>query len=221
MRRSWLCVVVFFACQCSLPCQSSAQDFPYAEVFVGYSYLHIDLRGVTATSLTNQCATANGGVCPYTFQVHPGFNGWNFAPQFNFTRWLGVKAQISGQYGTVVTAEQNSTPVPIPKQHAYDMLFGAVVSHRAPRYTLFAHALIGGENFGIAESQINSVNLAIFPGISETDTAFSFGGGVDLKVWKHLAIRAGQLDFHIVAATGGRENDFRYSGGIVFSLGGN
>lgn len=221
MRQSWILALALLACECFVPYDATGQDFPYFEVSVGYSYLHIDTRGVSATSLTNQCAAANGGVCPYTFQVHPGFSGFNLAPQFNFTKWLGLKAQISGQYGTVVHAQQGSTPVPIPKQHAYDLMGGAVVSHRTRRYTLFAHALIGGENFGLAQSQINPANLAMFPGISETDTAFTFGGGVDLKLWKHFAIRAGQLDYHTVAATGGQQNDFRYAGGIVFSLGGN
>jgi len=55
----------------------------------------------------------------------------------------------------------------------------------------------------------------------ETDFAFALGGGPDLKVSKHFAVRVGQFDYEFVNSSGGgHQNDFRYSGGVVFALGG-
>src|SRR5208282_5567377 len=61
------------------------QDFPRAEVFGGYSYLHIDTQGITGSSLDAECnALFGAGACPPgTFQVHNAFNGWNAAVQVN------------------------------------------------------------------------------------------------------------------------------------------
>lgn len=218
----WPCSFVIF-CACFLPRSAVAQQFPVVEVFAGYSYLHNDTQGASAASLTSQCAAAFGGTCPLIFQLHPGFHGWNLVPQFNFTRWLGIKLQIAGEYGSVVNAKFNTTPsiaYPIPKQHACDFLFGPVVSWRKPRYTLFAHGLFGTENFGIASSQINPVSFSEFPRISSSDTAFAVGGGADVRVWKYFGIRAGELDYQFVNTSNySHLNDWRYSAGIVVSLG--
>ncbi len=210
-------------CACVLPYAADAQQVPAVEVFAGYSYLHNDTQGTSTASLMNQCTAAFGGVCPLSFQVRPGFQGWSLVPQFNFTRWLGIKLRIAGQYGSVVNAKYGSNPTityPIPKQHAYDVLFGPVVSRRSHRYTLFAHGLFGMENFGIASSQINAVSLSEFPRISTSDTAFAVGGGADVRVWKYFGIRAGELDYQFVNNSNySHFNDWRYSAGIVVSLG--
>lgn len=210
-------------CACFLPGSAEAQQFPAVEVFAGYSYLHNDTQGASAASLTSQCAAALGGTCPLIYQLRPGFHGWSLVPQFNFARWLGIKLQIAGQYGSVVNAKYKSNPsvaYPIPKQHAYDVLFGPVVSWRKPRYTLFAHGLFGMENFGIATSQINSLSLSEFPRISSSDTAFAVGGGADVRIWKYFGIRAGEFDYQFVNTSNySHLNDWRYSAGIVVSLG--
>jgi len=192
-----------------------------AEVSVGYSYLHIDTGGGSPALVGQNCATAYGGVCPLMFQYTSGFNGWKLEPQFNFTRWLGFKAQVSGQYGSVVKATQGGTSVAINRQSAYDSLFGGVITRRAAKYNLFAHALIGFESFSLPKSNITPVSAALFPNLSETNAAFVFGGGCDLRVSKYLAIRPGQFDYQYVSAIAGKhQNDFRYSGGIVVRLGG-
>lgn len=221
MRLSHRCVsagvIVFFLCLFS-----PAQEFPRTEIFGGYSYLHVDTQGVTGQSLTNQCNIASGGACPVTFEVHPGFNGWNIAPQLNLTNWFGVKAQFAGQYGHIVTVKSNSTlplpPFSIPGQHIYDFLFGPVLSHRSDKYRVFVHGLLGGQHVGLNSSSIGGVTA--FGDTSETNLAFALGGGVDLRASKHFAIRLGQFDYEFVKTSGQHQNDFRYSGGVVFAFGG-
>ncbi len=59
------------------------------------------------------------------------------------------------------------------------------------------------------------------PPNSETDFAFVLGGGLDVKVSKHFAIRAGQFDYELVNSSGGgHQNYFRFSAGVGFGFGG-
>jgi hypothetical protein len=223
MRR--LCSGVFLlALTVFLSTLTSAQDFPKAEAFGGYSYLHVDTQGVSGSSLTNQCNIAFGGACPVTFQIHPGFNGWSIALQANLNRWFGVKAQIAGQHGNIITIKVNSTlPIPaisIPKQHVYDFLFGPVVSHRSEKYTAFVHGLVGAQHVGISENIAVGGIGGFSAATSETDFAFALGGGLDLRASHHFAIRVAQFDYELVNTSGKHQNDFRYSGGIVFGFGG-
>jgi hypothetical protein len=202
---------------------ASGQDFPRAEVFGGYSYLHFDTQGITTSTLNNECNIIFGGTCPATFAVHPGFNGWNIAPQVNLTRWFGVKAQVAGQYGNIISIKFNTTPpvtpFSIPGQHIYDFLFGPVISQREASYTAFVHGLFGAEHVGV------NGNLAgggfSFAGPSETDFAFALGGGLDVKAARYFAIRVGQFDYQFVNSSGsGHQNDFRFSAGVVFRFAG-
>jgi hypothetical protein len=221
MRRMCICLLYVSAFVIFLALFASGQDFPKAEVFGGYSYLHIDTQGITTASLNNQCTIVFSGTCPVTFQIHPGFNGWNIAPQVNLNRWFGVKAQIAGQYGNVLTGKYNTgSSFFVPGQHIYDFLFGPVVSHRGEKYTVFAHGLLGGQHVGIAPIYSTSGFGTLTPP-SETDFAVALGGGLDLKVAKHFAIRAGQFDYEFVNSSGGgHQNDFRFSAGVVFGFGG-
>jgi len=203
---------------------ASGQEFPKGEVFGGYSYLHVDTQGITTASLNNQCNISFGGTCPFTFQVHPGVNGWNVAPQVNLNRWVGIKAQIAGQYGNIASIKFNSvlpiTPFSIPDQHIYDFLFGPVISHRADKYTAFFHGLLGAQHIGFS-GNIPVGAFGSLSGPSETDFAFALGGGLDVRVSKHFAVRAGQFDYEFVNSSGGgHQNDFRFSAGAVFRLGG-
>ena len=73
MHHVWVFLLFCFAVSAF-----AQQDNPRAEVFGGYSYLHIDTQGVTGASLDTVCNNLLGaGFCPAgTFQVHPDFNGW-------------------------------------------------------------------------------------------------------------------------------------------------
>lgn len=224
MRR--LCVFlsrVFFPA-IVLSLFASGQDFPKAEVFGGYSYLHVDTQGTTAASLTNTCNIISGGTCPITLSVHPGFDGWNVAPQWNLNRWFGVKAQIAGQYGNLLTVKFNNPPpiaiFTLPGQHIYDFLFGPVISHRTDKYTVFGHGLLGVQHIGLS-GNVAVPGIGAFTTASETDFAFALGGGLDVKASKHFAIRVGQFDYQFVNTSGsGHQNDYRFSTGVVFGFGG-
>lgn len=213
------------------------QDFPRAEVFGGYSYLHIDTQGVTGSSLDAECnALFGAGTCPPgTFQVHSGFNGWNAAAQVNANRLWGVKADFSGHYSTPVTLSSSAiaylnsigvTGLP-PKANSFSYLFGPVVSQRFSKYTVFGHALFGANRIAVnTHIGVNQLQLPAFT-ISNTALGMAFGGGVDVRVARHFAVR-GQVDYlytghdftDLLPGIAAHQNNVRASAGILYSFGG-
>jgi len=228
MRRSFIWV---FLCVVLVPPLASAQDYPKAEIFGGYSYLHIDTNGASSSSLNQLCNTVTVGNCPFIFQLHRGFNGWNAAGQFNLSSWFGITADISGHYGTLVTAKTTSASFQginladfsLPKQSNYDFLFGPVFSYRKPRYKPFAHALLGDEHISFGSVQLPS-NLGTFPASpSNNYFVFSLGGGVDVKLSPRFLVRAAEFDYQRVTSSfGGKDyqNNLRFSVGLVALFGG-
>ena len=115
-------------------------------------------------------------------------------------------------------------------QHLNNYLFGPTITASAGRSSLFAHAL-----FGEARSSLGAgVGIPSIGGISTGITsanafAMAFGGGVDIGLTRHLAIRAIQVDYlrtqfnatdalttGLSSSLGNRQNSFRFSTGVVF-----
>lgn len=196
--------LVILAAVVLLPLVLMAQNAPKAEVFGGYSYLR------------------NSG---------NSFNGWEAQGTANLTPYFGITADVSGNYHTA-TAFAPITGVAVSAdQRLYNFLIGPTVTARFNKLSVFGHGL-----FGAAHSSLGAgITLPIIGGVSTGLTsanafAMALGGGVDIGVTPHFAIRAGQFDylytrFDAVDAltTGllsnslsGHQNSFRYSAGIVF-----
>jgi|CZKR01.1.fsa_nt_gi opacity protein-like surface antigen len=233
MRHVYACLLL-----CSALSAFAQQDVPKAEVFGGYSYLHIDTEGVTGSTLDTDCNSLLGaGTCPPgSFGVHPSANGWNASAQLNATRFLGIKADFSGHYNTPVTispqitnslTQLGITGLP-PKATSYSYLFGPVIFQSKGRYKPFAHALFGQNSIGTNLSNVKVGGIGI-PGLTVSDTAFAmaFGGGVDVKLSGRIALRAGQVDYLYtkhdfssgVPGVASHQNNLRASVGIVFQFG--
>lgn len=184
------------------PRPAVTDEGPRATIFGGYSYLRNNSNG---------------------------FNGWEGQGTFNFTHYLGVTADVSGDYRTPASFSALGLSVSA-HQHLYTYLFGPTVTANLGRSAVFAHAL-----FGQAHSSLGAgVNIPIIGGISTgltsaTAFAMAFGGGVDIGLTRHLAIRAAQVDYlrtqfsatdalttGLSSSLSDRQNSFRYSAGIVF-----
>lgn len=231
--------VCIYLLLCSALSAAAQEALPKAEVFGGYSYLHIDTERITGSTLDTGCNNIFGpGTCPPgSFGVHPSANGWNASAQYNATRFFGIKADFSGHYNTPVTissqianslAQLGVTGLP-PKAHSYSYLFGPVVFQSKGRYEPFAHALFGQNSIGTNLSNVKVNGIGI-PGLTVSDTAFAmaFGGGVDIRINERVAMRAGEVDYlytkHDFSAgnpsVASHQNNLRASVGIVFQLGG-
>ena len=188
--------------QNGVPSTPLGEESPRTTIFGGYSYLRNNSNG---------------------------FNGWEGQGTFNFTRYLGVTADVSGDYRTPASFSVLGVSASA-NQHLYTYLFGPTVTANFGRSAVFAHAL-----FGQAHSSLGAgVNIPIIGGVSTGITsanafAMAFGGGLDMGVSRHLSIRAAQVDYlrtqfsamdalatGLSSSLNNSQNSFRYSAGVVF-----
>jgi hypothetical protein len=185
--------------------------------------------GARVAGVENENRVTVFGGYSYLRNAGNGFSGFDGQGTFNFNRYLGVTADISGASltpfsGSVLGISGSA------QQRIYNYLFGPTVTANVGRSAFFAHAL-----FGEAHSSLGAgVNIPIIGGISTGLTnanafAMAFGGGVDIGLTRHLAIRAAQVDYlrtqfsasdalltGLSSSLGNRQNSMRYSAGIVF-----
>jgi len=126
-------------------------------------------------------------------------NGWDTAVTGNLNNWFGIAADFSGAYKSQNGASFNN----------YTYTFGPVVSWRHNEtFTPFAHFLAGGFRASAA-----------FGGLSGSDNGFAmmFGGGVDVKATRRVAVRAIQFDWLSLHSNGSSDNNnMRISTGLLF-----
>jgi outer membrane protein OmpA-like peptidoglycan-associated protein len=183
---------------------------PKVELFVGYSYL----RAVPAPAAGNRLMWMNGG---------------STSLAFNLNRYLGIvgdfgaytNSEMRFQGGYVGTVDVDNANVA-----AYSYLFGPRLSFRNyGRVTPFVQALFGGMHANEVILANCTFSCTLLP--SEDTFAWTAGGGLDVRVRHHFAIRLIQAEYLMTRfqdySTGltASQNDMRLSSGIVFRLGGN
>ena len=137
-------------------------------------------------------------------------NGFNINAAYNFHPNFGVVFDFAGHFG--------NESIPNPSGTGPSFLDIGVDNYTymgGPRYTFrnferftpFAHALFGVQN-------TRSI------GASETNFAWALGGGFDINISDHFAVRPVQVEYLGVnfddTVNFGATNNFRYSGGVVF-----
>lgn len=157
------------------------------------------------------------------------YNGWDAQGTFNLTRNFGVTADFSGTSRQVAGVSFLGFSAG-SQQHIYNFLFGPTATAYFGKSSVFGHAL-----FGAARSSLGAgVTIPIIGGLSAplnsaNGFAMAFGGGVDIGLTRHFAIRPAQIDFvrtnfsavdalasGLSTGTGNSQNSFRYSAGIVW-----
>ena len=169
-----------------------AQDStPKVQVFGGYSFMRTGTGGLSASTLDVDLHQY-----PNTFGIGSNFNGWSAEAQYNFDRWIGIVADIGGEYGTPFTAKAQGVSG-LPTMTEYAFLAGPVVSYRTKsRFTPYVHALFGWDRASLAASTITGTSSPVTSSAS-TYTSFAtvFGGGVDYKLSRRFALRLAQVDY--------------------------
>jgi hypothetical protein len=175
------------------------------ELFGAYSYLRFSptITGVGARS----------------------FNGGGGGAQLNFLKILAIKGEFMGYGSTTFTATfqgKNYTA----NGNMFTYLFGPVVRIPIWKVRPFGEALFGGSNTNGYVNLENAINNG-GGSISKTPTQHPFtmalGGGLDIAVSPHLAIRPGEFDYVLSRYTNpltstNNQNNFRYVGGVVFTF---
>jgi hypothetical protein len=121
---------------------------------------------------------------------------------YNVKNWLAILGDVSGVWATNATSQGAAIPY----------LFGPRVRVRRGVVTPFVQLLVGGV---VTSSGIEQIGW-------QNHFAMTAGGGIDVKVSKHFSIRPAQAEYFLTKIPDGlnnRQNNFRFSAGVVFRFG--
>lgn len=184
-----------------------SSDTPRVELFGGYSFWR-----AAPISAGNRIAWTHGG---------------SASAAYNLNDWLGLVADFAGFRVTRFGPSGTPTGGIVPASgNVFSYLAGPRFSYRKfDRITPFAQVLFGGAH--ASQVTLSGCAAVCTPLSSENAFAMTAGGGLDLKVSRHLAIRVVQAEYLLTrfaddsANTGERivQNNVRLSTGIVFRFG--
>jgi hypothetical protein len=124
---------------------------------------------------------------------HNGVSG-SVAYNLKSFDWLGIVGDFGGYHASPAGVSTNT----------YTYLFGPRLTlHNPTKFSPFGQALLGGSRITIGSG-----------GPSFNQLAYSVGGGVDIGLLPHLALRP-QIDYIGLNTTGSRTNTTRISAGLV------
>jgi outer membrane immunogenic protein len=138
------------------------------------------------------------------------FNGGSGSVTVNATPWLG----FTGDFGVYHHSDTDLS------NNNFTYLFGPQFTYRGNEHVNpFFQVLVGGSHLS------TTVSLPGIPSVSNSSNAFAFaaGGGLDVKVSPHIAVRVAQIDYLLTKFQDdldNRQNNVRISAGIVFRWGG-
>ncbi|MDT4965610.1 MAG: hypothetical protein QOJ64_347 [Acidobacteriota bacterium] len=249
-----------FVASCVLVCSSiiaaqSSSDYNKTEFYAGYSLAGVDSNVRTATlslgAISNTyepCTTiARDLFLGANFQrfhcERRGYNGFDASVTHNFTRYVGIKADVTGHFRNetfvdTFTGPPIRTDTEASRERIYNFLAGVQIKNnsRTARFKPFVHALVG-----IAHQRVEQKNTSTdnFNNFTTTDTlnnfAMKLGGGIDIRVGRKIDLRLFELDYNPVFAgdrslsltavpptptfsfsyTGARADTFTFGFGIV------
>lgn len=167
---------------------------------------------------------------------HFALNGGGGGIVYNFNRFWGIKGDLQG-YGaststfTSVTVVNPliGTTVVIPSVSASGNLFTYMGGPqlRLPTHTIrpFAEFLFGGAHTNLYRNLHNVVGLT-HTASSNNSFAMAIGGGIDIRLSKHLSFRPFQMDYlltsfkdELVPGGNNHQNNWRYLGGLNLTFG--
>ena len=192
-----------------------AQEFPRAETAFDYSYVRFapNVPGSRGHSL----------------------NGGGGSVVLNINRYLGLKADFQG-YGSTTSNFSIAPNLNFPtgvsanvQGNLFTYLFGPQIKIHTPRLQPFVQLLFGGAHSNVYANAFKNICLA-GSGVCSFSTApsnnafaMAFGGGVDIPIGHVVAIRPAEIDYLYTnfenRFNNSNQNNFRYSGGVVFNLG--
>jgi opacity protein-like surface antigen len=208
--RKILIVVVFLA----LSGLVAKAQTPRIELFTGFSYGQFNPGGFLVGS-------SNG------IGRHFSSPGLEATAQYNFNRWVGVFADVSG-YGS--TGDVDAL-VALHFRNFNYFVGPQLTARNVGPFNVFVRGLVGASyartsvpNFDINGNQSGTLST------KSTRMAYGFGGGVDLNATKHIGLRLLQVDYlrnsftncssadspgGLCATTpAGRQNNFRVAAGF-------
>jgi outer membrane protein OmpA-like peptidoglycan-associated protein len=217
VRRNWnmsshshnpcgrLATLLLAAVLCSVGTLAAAQEAPNPkwELFGGYSFIYpnADVHGVLP-----------GGILPVTSALESNPHGVGTSLTYNFSRWFGLTADASGHWGSGESGLNNR----IDDTEFYNISVGPKVTFRSQHFAPFLEVLVGDHRLEPETfHDIDRIGLM-------------FGGGIDVRVAKHLELRLLQADYVMSSYRYGpaattpetKLRGVRLQAGVVFTWGG-
>jgi len=179
-----------------------AQDHKI-EITGDYSYIHANPQ--------------NNNIIP-TFSL----NGGGGSGAFYFSKYLGIVAEFEG-YGSYTHNIETDAGLVSVSGNLFTYNVGPIVKFRTSHIEPFAQAMFGGAHSNLYGNLYNNCGGSC-ASKSPSNNAFDFiiGGGIDIPVGEHFAIRPAEVDYLLTrfgnAFTGGNNNqsNFRYQAGVQF-----
>ncbi len=134
-----------------------------------------------------------------TGELFGGFSQFNLDTPSLAIDFYGGQASISANFNPNVGITADFGAQARGGLQFYQLLAGPRFTARNANVTAFGHTLIG----------IMHTNIS-------TDLALGFGGGLDVNVKPHFAVRVFQLDYIPFRPTGGWIHNFRVGVGVVY-----
>jgi len=180
-----------------------AQDVPKAEWFLGYNYIRVN-------SATNVPAYSS--------------NGGSSQIALNFSKYVSGVIDLGGYHNGVIGGYDIDNTI-------FSYLFGPRVSLRNhSRVTPYLNTLFGGVWMTASTAAVAAPASTSGPNarIAKSQNAFAMaaGGGLDVRVNKHLTFRPIAVDYFLTrlqnpaSLADNNQHNLRYSAGINFTLGG-
>ena len=197
-----LAVVAVLCCAGKL---AAAQDqpAPKLELFGGYSFLYpgADVHG-----------TLPGGLLPLSSRLESNPRGAGASVTYNFNRWLGLTLDGSGNWGSGETTLGKR----IDDSGFYNISAGPKVTFRSAHFSPFFEALVGDHR--LTPDAFHDIDKL----------GFMVGGGLDVNLARHFALRLIRADYVISSYRYGPSSvtpstdvrGVRLQSGIVFMFGG-
>jgi hypothetical protein len=203
-------IIVTFAAVLTFALVATATDWPASEAFVGYNFVRFNPNSSYMPSFN-----ANGGSGQFVY---------------NFTKGLGVAVDLGAvTKGTLNHYSVDTTVLDFVAGPRYTL-------HNHGRFTPFVQVLFGG---AYATASMRVANAVLPPGVilppgppitarltaSNTGFAMLAGGGLDIKLSKHMSFRPIGADYYLTrmpslfSGNDRNANNFRYSAGINFLFG--
>jgi opacity protein-like surface antigen len=190
---------------CGVGTLAAAQDEPAPkwELFGGYSFVYsgADVHGLLP-----------GGVSPVTSRLESNPRGAGASVTYDFNRWFGLTGDISGEWGSGETGVNNR----IDDGEFFNLSAGPKITFRHHYFSPFLEALVGGHR----------LTSEVFR--RDDEVGFMAGGGLDVNLNRHFALRLIRADYlfsnhqygpsSVVPATDVR--GVRLQSGVVFMFGG-
>jgi outer membrane immunogenic protein len=137
-----------------------------------------------------------------------GGSGW---VAFNFSRSIGIVGEIASQHASNISGGGDLTLTSFLAGPRYTW-------SGAGRFAPFAQLLLGGAHAGGTLAPDSS-------GVSGSANAFAAtaGGGLDIGLTKHIALRVFEADYYLTRFDNGvndHQNNLRIAAGVVVRLGG-